>query len=116
MAEGDLQRPIRCSELRQPDIHHDDVDQMPDPPRVRGRRRDPTKFPECTLLPLGHAEWVNIRRDIKILGRPSYPSYSAGCSSSSSIYRSDRKAARTSSEKSCGCSQAAKCPPLSSSL
>jgi hypothetical protein len=30
--------------------------------------------------------------------------------------RSDLKPARTSSEKSCGCSQAAKCPPLSSLL
>jgi hypothetical protein len=30
--------------------------------------------------------------------------------------RSDRKAARSSSEKSCGCSQAAKWPPLSTSL
>jgi hypothetical protein len=27
-------------------------------------------------------------------------------------YRSDRNPVRTSSEKSCGCSQAAKCPPL----
>jgi hypothetical protein len=31
-------------------------------------------------------------------------------------YRSDLKAARTYSEKSFGCSQAAKCPPLSSLL
>src|SRR5277367_3369702 len=31
-------------------------------------------------------------------------------------YRRDRKPARTSSEKSFGCSQAAKCPPLSSLL
>ncbi len=31
-------------------------------------------------------------------------------------YRSDRKPARTSSEKSFGCSQAAKCPPLGSLL
>src|ERR1700675_3689576 len=30
--------------------------------------------------------------------------------------RSDRKPARTSSERSCGCSHAAKCPPLSSLL
>jgi len=30
--------------------------------------------------------------------------------------RSDLNPARTSSEKSCGCSQAAKCPPLSTSL
>src|SRR4029453_115965 len=30
--------------------------------------------------------------------------------------RSDRKGARSSSEKSCGSSQAAKCPPLSTSL
>ena len=30
--------------------------------------------------------------------------------------RSDLKPARTSSEKSCGCSQAAKCPPLASAL
>ena len=30
--------------------------------------------------------------------------------------RSGLKPARTSSEKSCGCSQAAKCPPLSSLL
>ena len=30
--------------------------------------------------------------------------------------RSDRNPARTSSEKSCGCSQAAKCPPLGSLL
>jgi hypothetical protein len=30
--------------------------------------------------------------------------------------RSGLKPARTSSEKSCGCSQAAKCPPLSTSL
>ena len=33
-----------------------------------------------------------------------------------STYLSDLKPARTSSEKSCGCSQAAKCPPLSSLL
>jgi len=32
------------------------------------------------------------------------------------ILRSDLKPARTSSEKSCGCSHAAKCPPLSSLL
>ena len=31
-------------------------------------------------------------------------------------YRSDLKPARTSSEKSFGCSQAAKCPPLGSLL
>jgi hypothetical protein len=31
-------------------------------------------------------------------------------------YRTDLKPARTSSENSCGCSQAAKCPPLSTSL
>ena len=30
--------------------------------------------------------------------------------------RSDLKAVRTSSEKSCGCSQAAKCPPLARAL
>ena len=30
--------------------------------------------------------------------------------------RSDLKPARTSSEKSCGCSQAAKCPPVSTLL
>ena len=30
--------------------------------------------------------------------------------------RSDRKLARSSSEKTCGCSQAAKCPPLGSRL
>ena len=36
--------------------------------------------------------------------------------STSHYLRSDRKPARTSSEKSCGCSQAAKCPPLSSLL
>ena len=30
--------------------------------------------------------------------------------------RSDRRPARTSSANSCGCSQAAKCPPLSTSL
>ena len=30
--------------------------------------------------------------------------------------RSDLRPPRTSSEKSCGCSQAAKCPPLSSLL
>ena len=30
--------------------------------------------------------------------------------------RSDLKPARTSSENSCGCSQAAKCPPFSSLL
>ncbi len=31
-------------------------------------------------------------------------------------FRSDRKPARSSCEKSCGCSQAAKCPPFSSVL
>src|SRR5258708_24131177 len=35
---------------------------------------------------------------------------------SRSDYRSDLKPARTSSEKSCGCSQAAKCLPFSSLL
>src|SRR4029077_4636639 len=40
----------------------------------------------------------------------------AARSGGSAPQRSDRKAARSSSEKSCGSSQAAKCPPLSTSL
>lgn len=39
-----------------------------------------------------------------------------GGASSTDYLRSDLNPARTSSEKSCGCSQAAKCPPLSSLL
>src|SRR5438067_8205580 len=34
----------------------------------------------------------------------------------SATNRNDRKPARTSSENSCGCSQAAKCPPLARAL
>ncbi len=54
--------PSRCAELRQPDVHHDGVDRMPELPGVRSQRRDRGRFPECSLPQLGHAKWVNIRR------------------------------------------------------
>src|SRR5688572_24676203 len=49
-------------------------------------------------------------------GRDVAATHRVGCDDVHHYLRSGLKPARTSSEKSCGCSQAAKCPPLSSLL
>jgi hypothetical protein len=85
-------------------------------PRPR-YRRPPTRTQSSTSATererarlstrLGGAEWLGVEP----LGRPAERGHVHTVS-----YRSVRSPVRTSSEKSSGCSQAAKCPPLSSWL
>ena len=75
------------------------------PPRLPERERVVHAHDAATQL--GGAEWLGIEP----LGRSAERGHVQTVT-----YRSVRSPVRTSSEKSSGCSQAAKCPPLSSWL
>ncbi len=84
--------------------------------RARGRA---TRLMPCEPMASENKRWYRqrieasrpLRRRDGV--RPRRPVLNAVCVD---YLRSDLKPARTSSEKSCGCSQAAKCPPLATSL
>jgi hypothetical protein len=73
------------------------------PPQVNTLRS--VSRPACPLRVLGHGRAAAFGVAGTVARRPTVPGY-----------RSDQKAARTSSENSWGCSQAAKWPPRSRRL
>ena len=65
--------------------------------------------------PVDHGSWGRLRALYQWL-KPATPSHPNVFNPFDDYVRSDLKPARTSSEKTCGCSQAAKCPPVSTLL